>query len=381
MEKNDKKIIKVLMFTEKWSAGGIESVIMNIYRNIDWNNFNIDILTAQDESSLYDQEINKKQGKKIKVLDTPQKSPILRSIKTIIMLRKRLKDGKYDIIHIHASNGVGFLYAFLAKTTNIKNIIIHSHNTDVGKKHRILKLIAHNICKYVFQSIPTIYLACSDKAAKWLFTKKTLNTGKVQILNNAIDVDKYEFNENYRNEFRKNNNLDEKFVIGHVGRFNEQKNHTFLIDVFESLYKKYNNSRLVLVGEGELKEKMQEKVKEKGLNDVVVFFGLTNEVEKCFNGFDVFVLPSLYEGNPVVGIEAQASGLPCIFSDTITSNAKITPNVKYISLNKSIETWCDEIINLRNFKRKSTKDFIIKNDFDIKSQVYKIEKIYRSNEG
>ena len=371
-----KKKIKVLMYTERWTSGGIESVIMNIYKNIDWNKFNIDILVAQDENKLYDEEISKRGGHKFKILDSPDKSPIIRTIKTVKMFRKKLKNGEYDVIHIHAANGIGFLYAFLAKSVGIKKIIIHSHNTDIGKKHRILKSITHIMCKYIFQNVPTIYLSCSDKATKWLYTKKTINSGKVKIINNAIDVDRYDYNELNRNKFRKNNRLEENFVIGHVGRFSEQKNHVFLINVFECLYEKYKDSRLILVGEGELKQKIQNLVNEKGLEKAVIFFGVTNEVEKCFNGFDVFILPSLYEGNPVVGIEAQASGLPCIFSDTITSNAQITPNVKYLSLNENIEIWRDEILKFKNFNRKSTKKLIIQNEFDIRSLISEIEKIY-----
>lgn len=370
------KKIRVLMYTERWTSGGIEAVIMNIYKNIDWNKFNIDILVAQDENKLYDGEISKRGGHKFKILDNPDKSPIIRTIKTVKMYRKKLKQGEYDVIHIHAANGIGFLYAFLARTVGIKKIIIHSHNTDIGKKHRIIKSITHNICKNIFQKVPTIYLSCSDKATKWLYTKKTINSGKVKLINNAIDVDRYDYNELYRNEFRKINNLEGKFVIGHVGRFSEQKNHIFLVNAFESLYEKHKNSRLVLVGEGELKEKIQILVKEKGLEKAVIFFGVTNEVEKCFDGFDVFILPSLYEGNPVVGIEAQASGLPCIFSDTITSNAKITPNVKYLSLNENVEVWRDELLSFKDFKRKSTKKLIIQNGFDIKSLISEIENIY-----
>lgn len=370
------KKIRVLMYTERWTSGGIEAVIMNIYKNIDWNKFDIDILVAQDENKLYDEEISKRSGHKFKILDNPNKSPIIRTIKTVKMFRKRLKQGEYDVIHINAANGIGFLYAFLARTVGIKEIIIHSHNTDIGKKHRIIKSITHTICKHIFQKVPTIYLSCSDKATKWLYTKKTINSGKVKLINNAIDVDRYDYNELYRNEFRKTNNLEGKFVIGHVGRFSEQKNHIFLINIFESLYEKDKNSKLVLVGEGELKEKIQILVKEKGLEKAVIFFGVTNEVEKCFDGFDVFILPSLYEGNPVVGIEAQASGLPCIFSDTITSNAQITPNVKYLSLNENVEVWRDKLLSFKDFKRKSTKKLIIQNGFDIKSLISEIEKIY-----
>lgn len=378
MKNNKEEKIKVLMYTERWTSGGIEAVIMNIYKNIDWNKFNIDILVAQDENKIYDEEISKKNGHKFKILDNPDKSPIIRTIKTVIMFRKKAKQGKYDIIHIHASNGIGFLYAFLAKTIGIKKIIIHSHNTDLGKEHRTIKLITHNVCKYFFQKIPTVYLSCSDKAAEWLYTENTIKKNNVQIINNAIDVDKYEFNQHYRDEFRKENNLENKFVIGHVGRFNEQKNHVFLIDIFEKIHNMDNNAELVLIGEGEEKEKIYNKVKKMGLENHVIFYGITNNVSKCLSGFDVFVLPSLYEGNPVVGIEAQASGLKCVFSNTITLDSKITDNVEYLSLNDSVEIWAKKILTYKNYNRKSVKKMIESKGFDIKSMVKKIENIYEN---
>lgn len=370
------KKVKVLMYADRWNSGGIEAFIMNVFRNINHKKFEIDILVAQNESEMYDEEIKEGGGTKQQILNKKIESPIIRNIKNITMFKKKLQNADYDIIHINIGNGVGLIYAFLAKKVGIKKIIVHSHNSDIGNKNRFIKKIAHNMCKILFQSFPTDYLACSDKAAKWLYTKRILKKGKVQIINNAIDVNKYIYNEEKRREFRKENNLGEVFTIGHIGRFNEQKNHKFLIQIFEKVQQKMPGSYLFLVGEGELEEEIKKLVTEKHMENQVIFFGTTEDVPKCLSGFDIFVLPSLYEGNPIVGIEAQASGLYCIFSDRITKNAKITKNVKFLPLEESPDFWADEIIKAGKRERKTDKEKFIQSGYDMKTLINSIENVY-----
>lgn len=370
------KKIKILMYADRWNSGGIEAFIMNVYRNINHKKFGIDILVAQNESDMYDEEIKKIGGIKQQILDKKIKSPVMRNIKNIIMFKKKLKNTDYDIIHINIGNGVGLIYAFLARKVGIKRIIVHSHNSDIGNKNRFIKKLAHNICKIIFQDIPTDYLACSDKAAKWLYTKKILNEERVKIINNAIDIDKYIYNEEKRIKFREENDIGKAFVIGHIGRFNEQKNHRFLIEIFEKVQQRINDSYLFLVGEGELEEEIKKLVKERQMENNVIFYGITKDIQKCLSGFDMLVLPSLYEGNPIVGIEAQASGLYCIFSDRITKSAKITENVKFLPLEENTQFWANEIIKSSKKERKIDKEKIMKAGYDMKTLINSIENIY-----
>lgn len=375
IKKNNEKI-KVLEYTERWGTGGIEAFIMNIYRNIDLNKFVIDILTSQNESSIYDNEIKKYNGQKNITLEEFYSSPIIRVIKNLKKYKEKIKYTNYDILHLNIGNGVSLIYAYLAKKQGIKRIIVHSHNTGIKKKNYIIKLIGHEICKRLFCRYATDFLACSDKAAQWLFPKKYQKN--VTIINNGIYVDKYKFSQEERQQLRKKLHIEEdKLVIGNIGRFTEQKNHGFLIDIFKIIHSQNANSILFLVGEGELEDSIRNKVKQLNLEESVIFFGTTNKVPAVLSAMDIFVLPSLYEGNPVVGIEAQASGLPCFFSSNITKYAKITSNVHYISLEDK-EEWSKVILkNGTNIDNRKSQTEIVRNaGFDIKDVIKKIEEIY-----
>ena len=372
--KKDK--IKVLQYTERWGTGGIEAFIMNLYRNIDVKKVEMDILTSQNESDIYDEEIKKYNGNKISTLEELYSSPIKRMINNLKVFRKKIKNLDYDCIHLNIGNGVSLIYAYLAKKEGIKRIIVHSHNTGIKKENYGLKILGHKICKKIFSGYATDYIACSDKAAEWLYPKKYQN--KVVIINNGIDTKKYKFDNKKREQLRKELEIENKLVIGNIGRFTEQKNHIFLIDVFYEICKKNNNSILLLVGEGELEEKIREKVNKLNIGKNVIFFGTTNDVPTVLSAMDIFVLPSLYEGNPVVGIEAQASGLKCFFSDSITKQAKVTSNVCYVPLESKCEEWGKQILecNINIDNRDKCAEMVKTSGFDIKDVAEKMEKIY-----
>lgn len=251
---------KVLLYTDKWTIGGIESFIINLYQNINKEKFDVDIMCSQKQTNIYDEILNKDNKKILITLNKKYNSPILRTIMNLMVFKKQLKQKKYDVIHINIGNGVGLIYAYIAKKVGINKIIVHSHNTSIVNKHRTIKNMAHSICKYLFQNSPTHYLSCSDLAAKWLYTSKKMN--KVIIINNAIDVEKFKYNIADRNKIRKELNAEDKYIIGHVGRFNEQKNHSFIVDIYYEVWKKDKKTMLLLVGEGELKEQMHKKVKD-----------------------------------------------------------------------------------------------------------------------
>ena len=224
----------------------------------------------------------------------------------------------------------------------------------------------------------TDYMCCSELAGRWLFGDKAYDSGKVYLLNNAIDLDKFKYNKSLRKEKRKELGIsDDTLVIGHIGRFVAQKNHTFLIDIFNELHKKNPSSLLLLVGQGPLMEEIKNKVKELKLNDSVRFLGQRNDVNELYQAFDVFCLPSLYEGLPVVGVEAQASGLLCILSNAMTKETKVLDITKFMSLNNTPREWADSILDdVKRYKIiDSSKEMRSKN-FYIKEEAKKLEKYY-----
>lgn len=224
----------------------------------------------------------------------------------------------------------------------------------------------------------TDYFACSELAGRWLFGDKTFEQGKVTIINNAIDLDKFKYDEKIRKDKRKELGIkDDTLVIGHVGRFVAQKNHTFLIDIFNELHKKEKNSILLLIGQGPLMDEIKQKVDLHGISDSVKFLGQRDDVNELYQVFDVFLLPSLYEGLPVVGVEAQATGLLCELSSDMTKETKVLNTTRFISLDISAEEWSSIILNnYSKFKRHDTKEEITKNNFNIMKEASKLEDKY-----
>jgi glycosyltransferase involved in cell wall biosynthesis len=234
------------------------------------------------------------------------------------------------------------------------------------------KGILKSILSVPVKVLVTDRFACSQKAGTFLFGKKDF-----AIINNAIEVKKYIFNEETREKIRTKLNLNNKFVIGHVGRLSIEKNHLFLLDVFAQVHNKCIDSVLLLVGEGALKLKIKEKVKALGLEDNVVFLGVCSNVNEIYQAMDVFVLPSLFEGLPTVGIEAQTAGLMCFFSDEVTPEVKVTNFVQFISLKNNASYWSEQILKYSNgYKRYDKSEILIQAGYDIKNTAKQLEDFY-----
>lgn len=372
-----KEPIKVLFYSEKWTSGGIESFVMNLYRNLDSKKIKADILTSQNETDIYDEEIKRLGGRKTQTLDKKYSSPIIRTFKNFKNFKKEIRKENYDVIHLHICHGVAMIYAYFAKKEGITKVILHSHNTNVGRKHKRIKLIGHMIGKYLFEKYADAYFACSNLAAEWLYSKKLMNSGKIKIINNAIDTSKFIFDEEERKNYRNELKINDKFVVGHIGRFGEQKNHFYLLEIFKEIYNMEKESVLLLIGEGELKQDIINKAKEMGIIDNIIFYGLTKEVPKALWGMDVFVLPSLFEGKPVVGIETQAAALKTYMANTITKTVKISEYITYLKLEDKPKKWAEEIIkNAKSYPRKNMQEVMKNNGYDIKEVTKKMEEFY-----
>ena len=282
-----------------------------------------------------------------------------------------------DIVHINTGSILyAALTAFIAKCYKISIIIIHSHSAGgLVNKSRIKKII-YTICRFFINLCATKKAACSKLAAEALFGKKYAKDAI--IIPNYIDTKKFAFSEESRNDIRKRYGLEECFVIGQVARLSPEKNQKFLIDIFECVFKNDNSARLLLVGGGPLEDELKGYAKEKKLEDHIIFTGAADNPQDYYNIMDVFVLPSLFEGLPITGIEAQASGLPCVFSDTITQEVQLTDNCKFVSLNDSVKTWADLIMKYKNYNidRNNAWEIITNSNYDVSSIGKMIKKLY-----
>lgn len=359
------KKIKLLFYTELWANAGIESVIMSLFRNFDLERISVDIMASQNISDFHDEEIRTLGGKKIITLQEEYTSPAKRMMANQAAFKSALKNGHYDIVHLHMCNAASMVYGKIAKKLGVKVVVYHSHNTNLSTNHRLLKTIVHNLCKIKYEKYGDILFSCSDLASKWMFSKKAIEQNKVILVRNAIDLDKFEFNQLKRDEYRKQLHVDNDFVLGHIGRFAIAKNHPFIIQVFFELLKMHPNSKLLLIGEGDDEADIRWQVHELELDKNVIFYGVTKEIPQMLWAMDAFVLPSFFEGNPVVGIEAQAASTPCVFADTITQMCKLTDIVSYLSLEDLPQIWAKKILEIGSKSRKETKAQMVAAGYDI----------------
>ena len=342
---------------------------MNYYRNIDKDKIQFHFLCDEDSTNIPYEEIEKMGGKVIII------PPYQRLFEYQKELYRIFKENDYKIVHSHIST-LSVFPLRIAKKAGVPIRIAHSHSTSNKKEWK------RNLIKNILRPFSKLYanqfFACSELSGRWLFGEKAFKNNSIKIINNAIDLEKFKFNKEKRDEIRKKLKIDENIIlVGHIGRFVTQKNHEFLIDVFNEIHRRKQNSKLILIGQGNLKEKIIEKIKYLGLQDYVIFTGQTTNVSDYYNAMDIFVLPSLYEGLPVVGIEAQANGLLCEFSTDMTKETKVLNTTKFISLKETAKKWAEIILeDYKNFKRKNSFDEMTKKNFNIKEEAKKLEEYY-----
>lgn len=358
--------IRVLQVVTYMGRGGLETMLMNYYRNIDRDKVQFDFLTHRDERWDYDDEIESLGGR---IYHLPKLNPFSKSY--LNALDKFFKEHKeYQIVHCHQDCLSGVVLK-VAKKNGVKFTIAHAHSASQDKnlKYIIKALSKKNIKKYSDKMF-----ACGEEAGKWMF-----ETDNFEVLNNAIDTDLYTYNKEKADKVKKEFGIENKFMVGHVGRFNYPKNHKFIIDVFNEVQKVREDSVLMLVGDGDLRTEIEQKVRDLGLSDKVIFTGVRSDVNDLMQGMDVFLFPSLYEGLGIVLIEAQAAGLKCIISDKIPKDGVLTDDVTCISLTQSPVIWANEILKNQEYKRTNNKEIIKKANYDIKNNAKILEQFYIEN--
>lgn len=359
--------IRIAQIIGKWLGGGVESVVMNYYRNIDRTKIQFDFICDEDSTDIPYDEIDALGGKVILI------PPYQKVFKYHKELKKVLKEGKYKIVHSHI-NTLSVFSLCAAKSAKVPVRIAHSHATS--SKKEILRNIIKNILKRFSKLFATDYFACSEVAGRFQFGNRTFDNGKVTVINNAIDINKFLYYKEKRNKIREELDIDDTTVLfGNVGRLESVKNQKFVIDIFNEYVKNRNNAILIIVGEGALKESLASYANELNLNEKVKFLGQRKDIDYIYSALDIFLFPSLYEGFGLSLIEAQCSGVYCLSSTNVIKEIEVSNNIDFIDLSLDAEEWSKMAIP--NLDREN-KDYLKKNinDYDINSQVKKLEKKY-----
>ena len=359
--------IRVLQVVAVMNRGGLETMLMNYYRNIDRSKVQFDFLVHRQERGAYDDEIEKLGGNIFRV---PRINPFghKKYLKALDDFFKANRE--YRIVHSHI-NSYSMYVLRTTKQYYVPCTIAHSHiaKADFDFKTPFVlytKWLLKRYCDYKF--------ACGIDAGRWLYGQ---DDKEITIMHNAVNCREYVYNPEKVAQIKKILGLEKKFIIGHIGRFNPQKNHEFLVEIFNEIYRLNNNSILLLVGEGSLRSEIEAKIKKLNLVDVVKFLGVRDDVPELLQTMDVLLFPSLYEGLPVTLIEAQAAGLPSVISDHVSAETKISNLVEFISLEESALYWAERVSKYDDgYVRENTYDEIVKHGYDIEENVKWLQRFY-----
>ena len=358
--------IRVLQVIRQMNVGGAETFLMNTYRNIDREKVQFDFLV--NDTGFFDEEI-KSLGGKIYYMDYITQIGQMEYKKKLKTFFK--EHSEYTIVHSHIDQVSGIILK-AAKESNIPNRISHSHNTRntnslLGKMYK--KYLQSKINKNA-----TVLMACGEEAAKWLFKEKA---NEAIIVPNGIDLKRYKYDENIRKKIREELHIDENTIVcGHIGRFSKQKNHKFLIEIFKEYQNINSNSRLILVGDGQLRKQIEKQIKKQKLQESVMLLGKREDSENLYQVFDLLLFPSLFEGMSLVTLEAQAEGLPILCSDTIDRKTDITKTIEFMSLKKSANHWAKKIENMDKSRNIKNNEILSLTDYNISILAKKMEDKY-----
>ena len=359
--------MKVAHIVGKLKAGGVESVVFNYLRNMDLDGIETDVLYDSD-STVPPPEDLEERG--VRFIEIPPYQKLPSYIKTI---KKLCRENGYDIVHSHLNSLSGFPL-FAAKRGGVKIRIAHNHTTSSRAEGK--RDLAKRALRPLARRYAANYAACSEKAGRWLFGDAAFDSGNVRIFNNAIDIDKFAYDPSSRAGIREEYGVGDGFVLLHVGRFVTTKNHLFIIDIFMELKKYRPDAKLMLVGDGELLDGVRQKAASESLDKDVIFCGVVFDAEKYYSAADAFVLPSLYEGLPVVALEAEAAGLDVYISDTVTRECAVSPHVSFLPLSAGAEEWAKQIVSAPPHDRRADAEVMRASAFDITGSANDMRRYY-----
>lgn len=372
---SDKKQVRVLVVAPL-RVGGVTSMMINIQKRINREQLNFDYLVFHDIQEPRENEVYAMGSKKLVASADDVKWQPKRFFSRLLRIKKVCKDNNIKVLHYNADTPMAVFNILAARAGGVKYVTIHSHNAGFEDRSNWL---ARFLCLGLKPLIPLVcnsFWGCSEKAAEFLLPSKVIKENKYCVLKNGIELSKFKFQNEIREKTRKNLGVENNFVIGHAGRFSTQKNHIFLLKIFKYIYDIDDNAILILFGVGELLDEIKAEAHSLGISDRVIFYGTSSEMEKMYMAMDVFVMPSLHEGLPVTGIEAQASGLPCVFADTITREVDITSTSKFLSLNADVDIWAKTIMKCKGTERVDSLKILKQKGYDIADTAHMFENFY-----
>lgn len=363
------KQIRILHYIGSLEMGGSQTLIMEIYRNLNRQKIQFDFIVDKKDKLIYGKEIESLGGK---IYFLPNYTG-----KNHFSYKKAWNDfflehKEYKVIHSHVRSTASIVLKIAKKYGLVT--ISHSHNTSNGTG---ISALIKKTFQFRIRYVADYFMGCSYEANKWLFGKKNANSSQCIILNNGINTEKFSFNKKIREKIRKELGLNNELLIGHVGRFCYQKNHEFLLEIFKIIHQKDKNAKLLLIGDGEDKEKIVEKIKQYNLEDFVIILSNCNNVNELMNAMDYFVFPSRYEGLGIVVIEAQSTGLKCLISDNVPKSVIVTDIVSIMNLDYA-EKWADLILkdNHSTINRSSYNLIVEKSGYSINNTVNYLTEFY-----
>ena len=361
---DEKRPIRVAQIMGKMSGYGVEKYVMKYYRCMDRNKIQFDFIADEDSTVIPYEEIERLGGRVFLVPRCEQLG------KCMTALERLFRENQYPIVH--AQTGPLDIFPLCAaKRAGVPIRISHCHTTDPkgeGKKRLIKSALRPFVKAYA-----THYAACSREAAAWLFGRRTVERGRAMIFDPVSELDEYRYDPAVRAQVRQELGLEGCFVVGHVGRFCDQKNHLFLVDIFRAIHERRPEARLLLVGDGDTRAAVEEKLERLGLRDDALFLGLREDTGRLYQAMDVFLLPSLYEGLPVVAVEAQAAGLKAVVSTGVTEEAKVREDMAFLELSAGAERWAEEALRADPVGRAYEGDY---STFDVTVQAQLLEQFY-----
>lgn len=366
------KRLRVLRIIGECKTGGTETIALNYYKNLNHDTISMDFLFYGDSLPRFDEALRENGDCVINVVDYTH--DLIGSIKEI---REAVKKGDYDIVHaqLNALNFFPLLGAYLGGA----KIRIAANHSTANLKYEFKKSVVKYLVRPTSGLLATNYAACSEYAGKWCFGERALKDGKIKVIHNAIDLSKFDYSDCTRQKVRNENGWNSKFVIGHAGRFTEQKNHKFMLNIFLEVKKKCPDAMLVFAGDGHLMGEVREKAKEMGILNSIRFLGVRFDMNELMQGMDMFLFPSLYEGLGNVITEAQAVGLRCVVSDAVPSEVKMTELVDFISLSEAPNVWAEHIMRYKDgYERKNRHEDLEKAGYEIKTATRDLENYYIS---